>query len=243
MCTLTFIPLSKNNFILTDNRDENRERKPAIAPKIYNVNHINVVYPKDLEKGGTWIAASQNNFTLCLFNGAKTPHISKKYYRKSRGLVLLDFFNFNNINQFVLNYDFRGIEPFTLIVLQHINQLKLYEISWNGKRIHLIERESNKFYIWSSVLLYNNETINNRKDIFNKFINEKNDDSLEHDILKFHGLNNYELSNNNMKISTENIATVSISQVVKNDFEIKMKYFDLRTGNNTAVGFEFAEEK
>ena len=224
MCTLTFIPLSNKNFILTNNRDENRERKSSIAPKIYNVNHINVAYPKDMEKGGTWIATSQNHFTLCLFNGAKTPHVSKKSYRKSRGLVLLDFFNFNNINQFVMNYDFQGIEPFTLIALQHTNQLKLYEITWNGKRIQLIERDSNKLYIWSSVLLYNDEIRKRRREIFDKFIHEKSDDTLESDILKFHGLDNFELSNQNMKINTENIATVSITQVVKNNFEILEDY-------------------
>ena len=110
MCTVTYIPLSKNEFYLTSNRDEKSTRAEAIPPKKYKINNTAVYFPKDPQAGGTWIAASEKKYTLCLLNGANKNHIKKESYRLSRGQMLLDFFNYNDAIHFKQNYNFNKIE-------------------------------------------------------------------------------------------------------------------------------------
>jgi len=37
MCTVTYLPLADNRFILTSNRDEGVMRKPALMPEVYEI--------------------------------------------------------------------------------------------------------------------------------------------------------------------------------------------------------------
>ncbi len=68
MCTVTYLPLGNNNFILTSNRDETPLRK-TIPPKEYDENGVELTYPKDELAGGTWIGLSDKNRLVCLLNG------------------------------------------------------------------------------------------------------------------------------------------------------------------------------
>jgi hypothetical protein len=52
MCTVTYLPLKDNNFILTSNRDETPLRK-TIPPKTYVESGVELIYPKDELAGGT----------------------------------------------------------------------------------------------------------------------------------------------------------------------------------------------
>ena len=115
MCTVTYLPQSGNSFILTSNRDEDVLRQTALPIDKYKINNVQVYYPKDPKAGGTWIATGSNGFTVCLFNGAFKAHKSTHNYRKSRGLVLLDFFNYQNQYDFIAQYDFSNIEPFSYL--------------------------------------------------------------------------------------------------------------------------------
>ena len=54
MCTVTYLPLENDGFILTSNRDESPMRK-TIPPKKYLENGVELAYPKDQLAGGTWI--------------------------------------------------------------------------------------------------------------------------------------------------------------------------------------------
>ena len=60
MCTVTYLPLGNNEFILTSNRDESPVRK-TILPKKYFENGVEILYPKDELAGGTWIGTSNKN--------------------------------------------------------------------------------------------------------------------------------------------------------------------------------------
>ena len=61
MCTVTYLPLQDNGFILTSNRDEAIVRKISLPPAKYTINNTSVFFPKDQEANGTWIATSSNN--------------------------------------------------------------------------------------------------------------------------------------------------------------------------------------
>ena len=116
MCTVTYLPVHQREFILTSNRDEDILRLSALSVQEYQVNGRTVYFPKDQKASGTWIAYDVKGYTLCLLNGANRPHVRKDTYGKSRGLVLLDFYTFNDPDVFFKEYDFTGIEPFTMVM-------------------------------------------------------------------------------------------------------------------------------
>jgi uncharacterized protein with NRDE domain len=226
MCTVSFLPTGGNNFILTSNRDEKDTRERALPPRIFSHNHLNVCYPQDPRAKGTWIAVSENNFTLCLLNGGFVPHKSRPPYRKSRGVMLLDFFNFNNVNQFVVNYDFKGIEPFTLIIAEYRSILKLYELRWDGKQIHLSYRDAKQSAIWSSVTLYTPEVIKTRESWFNAWKQKQKEGFFPENISEFHMTGGTGDKSSDLLMRRPGTGTVSVTQVIKNGTETEMRYND-----------------
>lgn len=225
MCTVSYLPLS-DGFILTSNRDESTLRKPALAPKLYPVFGETVCYPKDLEAHGTWIAAS-GEFTLCLLNGAFEKHISLPPYRKSRGLVLLDFFRFRNVKAFVSSYDFTGIEPFTMVLVEKKEKTILHELRWDGQKKYVQEPDTETPHIWSSTTLYTPEIIAQREAWFARWILE-NPDFSQNAILNFHRFGgNNDPANNLIMTRPDQKETISITSVQAKGDDQKMVYEDL----------------
>src|SRR6476620_3920231 len=117
MCTVTYIPSGEKKF-LTSNRDEKTFRKKALPPQIYLREEVRLIYPKDGDAGGSWIALNENGNTAVLLNGGFEKHVSKHPYRKSRGLVFIDIIKHISPSEYFLNDDLFGIEPFTIIILE-----------------------------------------------------------------------------------------------------------------------------
>ncbi|MGM0651116.1 MAG: NRDE family protein, partial [Bacteroidota bacterium] len=66
MCTVTYIPsLQGNSFVLTSNRDE-KEYRPTMPPEVYTYDNCKLVFPRDEEAGGSWIAVSDKGNINCL---------------------------------------------------------------------------------------------------------------------------------------------------------------------------------
>lgn len=96
MCTVTYC-LNDEKIVLTSNRDE-RIARPTLLPSVYQVKGKKVLFPKDQEAGGTWIASAENGRLACLLNGADKKHISRGKYTRSRGRILLISFSFESIS-------------------------------------------------------------------------------------------------------------------------------------------------
>ena len=100
MCTVTYLPLPNNNFLLTSNRDVSVNRKPASFPITMETSNGKIIFPKDGEANGTWIGSNEKNRTVVLLNGGFENHISNPPYDKSRGLIVreiletTDFWNY-----------------------------------------------------------------------------------------------------------------------------------------------------
>ena len=62
MCIVTYFPKS-DGFIFSSNRDENHNR-PTLEPAFY-AQPSTLMYPKDLDHGGTWFA----RYVRCVFLG------------------------------------------------------------------------------------------------------------------------------------------------------------------------------
>ena len=113
MCTVTYLPTNDGDFIFTSNRDEDPRRAVGDLQHINSPEGKKLLLPKD-RAGGSWIALSQTGRLACILNGAFTKHQRKLSYRKSRGLILIDFFDWPDALSFWQDYNLIKIEPFTL---------------------------------------------------------------------------------------------------------------------------------
>ncbi len=233
MCTVTYLPLN-NGYFLTSNRDESLLRPMAIPPKKYLYNNHSLFFPKDPVAGGSWIVTDENEYSLCLLNGAQIKHIKKGNYKKSRGLILLDFFNYPTLETFINEYDFNGFEPFTLIIIKNCPR-SLFLLRWDETNLTLTELDHNQGYIWSSCTLYDIENQSNREKWFRSFLNDTKA-IKQRDIIKFHSCTEINDLDNGLVIKrTDLMQTVSITSVSCNENRIKIYYHDLR--NNKEYRF------
>lgn len=182
MCTATYFPFSDtNDFVLTHSRDEKAVRPAAHLPQPTLINGQSVLFPQDPQGHGTWIAATTDQ-TVCLLNGAFMAHQPQYPYRHSRGIVVLDFFQYANPEAFADWYDFKNLEPFTLLVA---GCGRLVEIRWNGRRLFFHEKDPQRPHIWSSVTLYTPEVVEKREGWFREW-GYKNREPSVADVRAFH---------------------------------------------------------
>ena len=150
MCTVTYISKDKGGFIFTSNRDEAPKRS-ATGLVLKKQNGKQILYPKDPQANGTWIAVSGMGQLVCILNGAFVKHKHRPPYRLSRGIMALDFFNYDSLIHFYHAFDFKGIEPFTMIVF---DDGKLYEVRWDETEKYIKQKDDSKNHIWASCTLY-----------------------------------------------------------------------------------------
>ncbi|WP_421919946.1 NRDE family protein [Marinifilum sp.] len=238
MCTLTYIPLGENNFVFTTNRDEDPKRN-ALPPDSYFYNNIEYIFPKDKTSQGTWMLCSKK-YSICLLNGAFAKHKHNPPYKMSRGLLVLEYANYKSVSEFVLKFQFQGIEPFTMLVLGYENKLSLEEIRWDGSSIHYKKLDAKKTEIWSSSTLYDKLAQEMRKKWFTDFNIEK--DLNSECILRFHKNAGKEDAYNGLVMNRKGkIKTTSITQIVLDNSEVRMMYEDL--DKNEVTERYFGKEK
>ena len=226
MCVLTFLPTINSGYILTNNRDESLARAKAIPPKKYHINSKQIFFPKDTQAGGTWMATS-NDFTICLLNGAFENHIHKPPYRQSRGQVILDFFKFDTVDDFISNYSFDNIQNFTLIIVHHKEFLKICEFRWDGTELHYTSKNPQETHIWSSATLYSQEIRTQREHWFANF-REQNPNFTREKVVNFHLHGGTGNTHNDMQMNRDGkLITQCIFQVVKQHQYLSFSFHDL----------------
>ncbi|WP_062062445.1 NRDE family protein [Aquimarina longa] len=234
MCTVTLTPTQGNNFILTSNRDEAVNRK-TLPPEFYQVNTTRMLFPKDAVAGGTWIGISDKNTMICLLNGGFEIHQRASSYKQSRGVVVRDLLEARHIEKAILTYDCRGIEPFTIIVANWQSDLMLFELIWDGNQKHFKQLEK-ETHIWSSSTLYTKEIKELRKTWFTTF--EKQNTLTPEVLLDFHKNAGIGDKNKDLQIDRGSLKTRSITQIVKNEEELSMRYENLQSKKVNTVVFE-----
>ena len=236
MCTVTLIPLNNNNFVLTSNRDEAPNRLP-IPPDFYSEDNVTMLYPKDRLAGGTWIGVSENKRLICLLNGGFGFHERKAEYRQSRGVVVKDLLALKSIQDFKA-YNFFDIEPFTLVITDWNSKLAFYELVWDGKRAHFNQLELNS-HIWSSSTLYSKEKRLKRKKWFAKF--EQNNALSADSVLLFHKTAGKGNDDFGVIMDRGYVKTTSITQVIKNDKDILLRYESFQENSVSLESFKSSE--
>jgi hypothetical protein len=227
MCTVSFIPKTKGDFILTSNRDESPNRN-TIPPIFYDLNNTSLLFPKDEIAGGTWIGASDKKRLICLLNGGFEAHIPKDTYRLSRGVIVKNLLAAKDAVAEIGLIDLKDIEPFTIILVEFVKDLKLYELVWDGKNKYFSEKEL-KPIIWSSSLLYSKEIKLKREKWFSEFI-ENNVNAHKNNVLSFHKNAGEGNEKSNIVMNRGFVRTKSITLFEKAGTIEVMRYEDLQIG-------------
>ncbi|AYL98822.1 NRDE family protein [Mucilaginibacter celer] len=227
MCTVTYLP-TKNGFQLTSNRDENVNRGQAIVPRLYKGERHTLLYPKDADRNGSWIAAKNNGDVVVLLNGAFVKHTAMPPYKTSRGLVLMELINAEDPYSAYKDNDLEGVEPFTLVLYAGS---MLYECRWDGERKYIKPLDTREAYIWSSATLYNENAAAKRLKWFNDWKAAEPENGIG-DIMHFHHHAGQGDADDALVINRGGkMKTVSITNINVGPQNLTMTYHDLRDGN------------
>ncbi|GGD24764.1 NRDE family protein [Hyunsoonleella pacifica] len=233
MCTVTIIPKSDNDFILTSNRDESPNRV-SLAPEFYSVDDTEVLFPKDELSGGTWIGVSEKKRVICVLNGGFAIHESKTAYRLSRGVLAKQFMAADSIEELVDVYNFDGIEPFTIVIADWNTTLKFYELVWDGVKKYFEELPLEP-KMWSSSTLYDEGMRAERQQWF---VDYKLEHILNSDtILEFHKTAGAGNEDYGVVMDRGFVKTTSITQIEKNAGSVTMHYENFINNKKTSTTF------
>tara|TARA_R110002073_G_scaffold161723_3_gene317360 strand:- start:5966 stop:6691 length:726 start_codon:yes stop_codon:yes gene_type:complete len=235
MCTVTLVPLGKNDFVLTSNRDEAPHRT-TLSPDFYTVENTKLLFPKDEVAGGSWIGVSEKQRVLCVLNGGFDMHRRKNSYRLSRGIVMKDLLVSNNLDKSIEDYNLDGIEAFTLVIVEWNSTLEFKELVWDGTRKHFSNLPLQP-KIWSSSSLYNTKMKQDRLQWFKDFKTENN--LYSNAILKFHKTAGEGNEDYGVIMDRIFVKTTSITQIKKNESEVVMTFENLQTNSKTEHKFQF----
>lgn len=237
MCTVTFIP-GRDNVYLVSNRDEKHFRADALPPIEYSFESGKMVFPRDPDAGGTWIAMHENGNAIVFLNGGVEAHDPVPPYRKSRGLILLDLLNASSAAIEFDSMDLLGIEPFTAVAWDNG---KLYECIWTGSEKHLTEKDVAVPHIWSSVTLYEETTRSRRRQWFDQWLEKNKEPDLE-DILHFHQFTGEGDSHNDLMMNRDGyVFTVSITGMRLKETEGEMLYIDIKNNRRSSAVLNFGQ--
>jgi hypothetical protein len=243
MCTVSFYQTKDAQIVLTSNRDEQSAR-PTKAPSKNTIAGNTVYYPMDEEAGGTWIAVSEKGQISCLLNGAFENHIPKDSYSISRGKIVLEAFEQDDILSFFETCKLENVQPFTLVTVKKDEaSVRLYEFRWDSIKRHLKELDPTKPYIWSSATLYNPKVSAAKESWFMDLFSSTNMVNSK-DLYQFHNKTHGEDPENDLIIDRDGkLKTVSITQVNLSTQNYLMTYEDLNKQEKSTVSGKLNNKK
>lgn len=88
MCTVTVVP-DRDGFRMICNRDERRDRPPALPPAVHRLGDRTAVFPIDPHGGGTWVGLNDCGLAATLLN--RTSEVGgrpREVFARSRGVII-----------------------------------------------------------------------------------------------------------------------------------------------------------
>lgn len=253
MCTVTYFP-TPSGFILTHNRDEAPSRSTQSIVKEKTPRGNTLLFPRDAQAGGTWIASSKDGKTACLLNGAFILHRRELPYRRSRGLLLLDFFDWDDPDAFFQHYDLDRIEPFTFLYFEKPSNetevRRVTELRWDGQQRFIKELSPHLPHFWCSATLYPPEMQIRREQVFIDWLTHQSPlpavalakegsafakaTADKQSLITLHQTGSINDPENDYVMNRGGrVQTVSITQVLADEKNAHMKYLDLLGGKNS----------
>ena len=224
MCTVTFLPTGPDSFLFTSNRDEAPFRSASGIQEQKNGDKT-LLYPQDELAKGTWIAVSSHNQLVCILNGAFTRHRHQPPYRLSRGLMALQFFDYDNAEAFGQGFEFQGMEPFTMVIY---DRQRLFDVRWDERRLHFRELPTDTPHLWSSPTLYNPEWQQKRQQWFKAWLDQQTEFRSDN-ILHFHRTGGEGDPENDLIMNRGGmVCTTSITHISKKAGQATLRYHGLQ---------------
>ncbi len=223
MCVLSYMP-TEQGYILTHNRDETVYRPKAIAAAWYEHSCGNLFYAKDPLSRGTWMATN-GSISMALLNGAFEKHSPKPPYAKSRGGLIIEFFEKSYYKTIPGRSYFSDFENFTLIIVQEAGPI--VQLVWDGNALYQSELSTKDRHIWSSCTLYSPEITQQRHALYFEAFSEKKDYSAGQ-LLDFHQQADIgDVAHNFIMQRANGIRTQCLLQFCKDAQGIHTQYIDL----------------
>lgn len=136
MCTVTVIPLRDAGFRLVTNRDERRERPPALPPQRFDVDGAAgaAIWPIDPTGGGTWVGVNDLGVAASTLNYNERPDGAglRPMPARSRGTIIpaiLGEASAVEAADVLRAMEFGGMLPFRVIV---VDEREAWIAVWNG---------------------------------------------------------------------------------------------------------------
>lgn len=231
MCLVSYVPLGSKGFSLCSNRDEAPDRSTSTLIK-ETINSRRIAYPGD-RAGGSWIFMSHLGEVVCILNGAFEIHKHLPPYKQSRGLMAKSFFRYANAIEFLRNFEFNGMEPFTFII-KTTNYF--FEVRWDEVVLHVRTLDPLSTYVWSSSTLYTEEEQVEREEWYRTLLPKNPTSNAQ--IMDLHATGAAGNMHHGFVMNREDrVATISITGVEVNDHRRVMLHRDLSTGEDRKVKF------
>ena len=149
MCTVSIVP-TPGGFHLLCNRDERRDRVPAIGPRIRTTMSMQAVYPVDTQGRGTWIGVNAAGLAVALLNRTDDPAIAAARRRFSRGLIappLLECGCVEDAVRVARRVQANSFHPFRLLI---VHERRFGLVSSNGRRLSSRIQVLDRPLMWTS---------------------------------------------------------------------------------------------
>lgn len=223
MCTVTYLPQA-GGYLFTSNRDEAPHRS-SVGLHRQSMAGQQLLLPRDAKAGGTWIAVSDANRLVCILNGGRNKHHHAPPYRRSRGLMALDYFFLPTLADFAQQYALKGMEPFTMIARE---PEQLAVLRWNGVTAEYESLDTKQACIWSSSTLYTPDMQAQRREWFRAWLEHQSGTYHQEAILDFHHHAGDGRPATNLIMNRAGLVrTVSITSVQRDETGFRVDYQDL----------------
>jgi hypothetical protein len=136
MCTVSWIH-KDGGYHLFCNRDEKKERSPALPPRVDQRGWVRFIAPVDPQSGGSWIGVNEFGVSVCLLNSANPVNAAAAL--RSRGLIVRDVIWAESTEDCALwlnQLDLSRVAPFTVLLLQPGTPAIIG--AWNGEYVDVI---------------------------------------------------------------------------------------------------------
>ena len=218
MCIVTYFPNS-DGFIFSSNRDENHNR-PTLEPAFY-AQPSTLMYPKDLDHGGTWFAVdSKQKQLFCVLNATgQQPKNVKKISRGQLPIKLL-----LGDKTILSPARLSAIAPFQLISINFWESPNLEHFHWDGIRFTKTLIDASKPHIWCSNTLY---TAKKALDLKTDYKNKSSGFRKWNDLISFHENVAQPLNNTVFLKKDKALQTISITSLILQNKTIELYYDNL----------------